>query len=304
MKSGRWTVLACLTAGLAMPSMATAGVFENVLRGLTETGFVFNGDRNFLSGGADLTVSRPFNGQTLDFGATDLTLTGTPTFTFSTGGRGLQVMDISLNTGGNPLNYTLTTDTGNQTVTATGSFNMNATASINSFGFYDLAIDVSSRQTVTESGRFSDETFENDFDLGPIDIRGNLFADLAGAITDPIFQALGVENIFDQFSGAGQFEAKINAETAQLRAKSQLGMPLTAVEIDRLASLAAAAETFGVNAPDVSFLDEALANQSIDGEGNTTSALRGTTPVPEPGTLILLGLAGVTLMAHRRCNRE
>ena len=292
--SRRAVAIALFTVSLTAP--VQAGLFRDALIGLSDSGFQFVGNKNPLSGGADLTVARNFTGQTLDFGATELTLTGTPTFTLSTGGRGLQVLDFSLTTGGNPLTYTLTTDTGNQTLTTAGSLLVNINGGVNNFGFYNLTFDVSSRQTVTQDGQILMDTSENDFDIGPIDIRGNLFADLMGAVTDPIFQLLGVDNFFRQFSAAGQFESNLSALAQAAQAKTLAGVGLTGQEIANLTSLAAAGAAFGAAIPDLSFLSAAAVNTDA-------TLLSAPVVVPEPATLMLLVAASPLVMRRRRNRR-
>jgi len=66
---------------------AQAGVFRDVVRGLEYSGFQFFGQENPLSGGAEFALARNFQGETLDFGSTELTLTGPIQFTFETGDR-------------------------------------------------------------------------------------------------------------------------------------------------------------------------------------------------------------------------
>ena len=246
-----------LTTLVSITNLQTAyagnGIYENVVYGLRQAGFDFDGKANYLSGGHDLTVSRTFTGETLDFGATELTIQGTPVLSFSTGGRGLQMIEASFNTNNSPFNYSFTTDTGNQVTTINGSLYLDATASMNSFGFYDMQLDVSSRQTIINDGRYSDEENPNDFDIGPIDIRGNIFADLLATVTDPIFDALGVDNFFSHFSGAGVFEDTLNNKAAKAREKARAGKSLTEEEIAELASVSAMAGAMGLQIPDLSF---------------------------------------------------
>ena len=283
-----------LAASLAAAPAARADIWQNVLFGLTEAGFNFVGEENFLSGGADLIVSRNFTGQTLDFGATQLTLTGAPVFQFSTGGRGLETLDISLNTNNNPFNYTLVTDSGSQTTTIDGSFLLDASASINSFGWYDLTLIASSRQDIEQDGRFNNDIIENDFDIGPIRLEGNLFADLLASLTDPFFQLIGVDNIFAHFSGSAMFADQIGQLAKTLELQADAGQSLAADDVAQLLTLAEAGQTFGIDMPNLDFLDEALVDLDVE-EGDPVASA-----VPEPSGLALLGLAGVALLRRRR----
>ncbi|MEZ6082687.1 MAG: hypothetical protein R3E58_01720 [Phycisphaerae bacterium] len=294
MRQNKMKLVAMVCFGvITAPSMARADLFHNVLIGLSEAGFNFVGNENLLSGGADLIVSRNFTGETLDFGATELTLSGAPVFTVTTGGRGLQVLDVSLNTNNNPLNYIMTTDTGNQITTVTGSFFLDATASINSFGFYDLQLDVSSRQTIVQDGSIDESTREEDFDIGPINLRGNLFADLLATITDPIFDLLGVDNIFAQFSGAAQFQDLLaNEALSALSNSAALAKGINGdLTTDEIALIDAVSATdFGALVP--SF-------PTVNGAAYFGPESQAFTAVPEPGTLSLLVLA-LPLIARRK----
>ncbi len=271
-------------AGLFLtPSIARASMFKSVIIGLSEAGFNFVGEKNLLSGGADLIVSRQFNGERLDFGATELVLNGTPTFTLTTGGRGLEVLDVSLNTANAPLSYVLTTDTGNQQTTINGSLFLDATASVNSFGFYDLQLDVSSRQTIIQDGLLDDSTREEDFDIGPINLRGNLYADLLATITDPIFDLLGIDNIFAQFSGAGMFE-------------EQLATQLNAVLGDTALAKVQTTEELGAYFPDFSGVNATGLGSQSQGVGGVSSLVA----IPEPASLVLLSVVAPLILRRRR----
>ena len=88
----KWCPLACCallisSACLGPVGTARAGVFGDVLVGLDYAGFQYVGERNPLSGGATIGMSRVFNNTLLDFGTTDLTLTGPVAASFTTGGR-------------------------------------------------------------------------------------------------------------------------------------------------------------------------------------------------------------------------
>jgi hypothetical protein len=192
--------------------------------------------------------------------------------------------------------YILSTDTGNQITTINGSFLLDATAKVNEFGYYDLVFDVSSRQTITNEGRFSDETILQDFDIGPINVRGNIYADVLAVVTDPIFKALGVENIFAQFSTSGQFGSELDAKIAELQTKARSGQPLTEAELAELGSVVSLAAAFGFEPPDLSFLGEAELSREL--LVNSPLPVDTRQSIPEPATALLL-LAGIPLLLRR-----
>jgi hypothetical protein len=279
----------CMTVVAIAADGAQAGVFKNVVRGLEYAGFNFVGQENPLSGGADFALTRTFNNETLDFGGTELTLNGPVAFGFSTGGRMLPVLDISLNTRNQPLEYTFTSDVGGQSTTITGSMELNATGSIDTFGFYDFRFDLSSRQSIDEEGRFRNTDGELvDFDVGPIDVSGNIFADLLGLLFDPFFESTGGTNIFASFSGRLQAEEEMNLAAKQAMAKMQAGVNLTPEEVSELVGHVLTVEALGGNGVDLSFLD-------LDVDQDLAQAA----PVPEPGTLCLL-LVAIPLLYRRR----
>ena len=259
----------------AVPRQAQAGMFEDVVRGLQYAGFQFSGRENPLSGGAEFQLYRFFDEETLDFGAADLTLTGPLGFTFETGGRSLGVLDFSLSTGDQAFEYVFNSSSGAQDYRVEGNFLLDATGSINTFGFYDLRLQLSSRQGVFLDGRFQDGAEEQlDYDIGPIDVSGNIFADLLARLFDPVFEAIGAENILDSFSGRAQYEDLMQLLAADAEAKWRPGDELISGE-------AAKVVRFG----------EPFA------EGQVLPAT-----VPEPGLLLLL-LGPTAYLIGRRPRR-
>lgn len=187
-------------------------MIRNVAVGLGAAGFDIRGGRNILSDGFDILVTNSFNGALFDFGVAELILTGPLSMEVSTSNRLLPSLDIAFTTAidsrrnPTPLNYDFVFDVGAQQTNVTGSILMDASLSINQFGWYDLDLRYSSRQTVDNDGRFSNATIENDFDIGPISVRGNIFADMLAAVTDPFFEATNTPNLFASFSGRERFK--------------------------------------------------------------------------------------------------
>ena len=278
----RRAVLLAVACALA-PLSARAGVFNDVAFGLGFAGFQLQGQENVLSGGADFAILTQFQGNELDFGSSQLTLTGPLSLGFSTGGRDLSVMKIDFQTalnnqiGSIPLTYSFNTDVGGQTTDVTGSLLIDGSLEFNGFGFYDLQMDYSSRQTVTTDGRFSNDQEFNDFDIGPINIRGNIFADLLSLLLEPLFANSEFDNPFASFSG--QEQLKRLTDGAMLSARELVVGPPAL--IDPITS------------------GEFVADYPL----NANPTAPGGASVPEPTTLLLM-LAGALVVTSRKMFRR
>ncbi len=277
-----------LSAVLLACQTASADILRNILLGLDYAQFNTYAGRNPVSGGGELETSRTFFGETLDMGWSQLTLSGPVEFTFKTGDRGIQTLDISLNTQGQPLFYSWVADVGGQSVERTGSLLLDATANVNSFGWYTLEFDYSVRETVTQSGRFNDSETPVELDIGPIDIKGNLFADFLAVITEPIFAALDVENVFASFSGRTQIEEELNRRLADSLAEST-----------PLLSGLGFAELLGDPSVTASSM---LTASSLDESRTITEEGTLAIAVPDPATVLLLaaGMPFVWRATRRR----
>ncbi|MCP4245550.1 MAG: hypothetical protein GY778_00735 [bacterium] len=290
-----WLVLAAACVWPA--SAARAGVFDDVMLGLNFAGFTGSGQSNPLSGGYDGAVGRNFQNTPLDFGPLDMTLTGPVTFQYSTNDRLYRSLDFSLNAGtpGNPLVYSYIADTGPQQVRVDGSTVLGVDGSINQFGWYDMRLQFSNRSDGTNSGRFSNTDGSTlDFDIGPIDISGNLYADVLATITDPFFESSGFENIFASYSGRTARENALESTLSSLQAKAAAGQNLTEREVSQLVTMAMTAQAHGDEVPSLAFLD----NLALTGSEGSSS-LQGR-PVPEPATLICLLPAAWWVLRRRR----
>ena len=206
------TVLAATWLAVGPATSARAGVFEDVTLGLGRAGFNVGGNRNVASGGADYLVNNIFVGNTLNLGMGDLTLLGPISLSVSSGTRFVNTLDVSLRTaidGGvlasvTPFSYILNLDSGSQSAAITGSLLIDANFSINGFGFYDFDLRYSSRQSVDREGRVTDAGSDFDSDIGPINISGNIYADILALVTAPFFDAAGTSNPFASFSGSSK----------------------------------------------------------------------------------------------------
>ena len=188
-------------AASCFPVSLRADDLKNLGLGLAYAGFDIIGDENPLSAGADLLITRQFNGSVFDFGGTEFTLTGPVSLQISTATRFVPSIDISLNTAVDSrtqptaLSFAGVLDLGPQVNSVTGSTLIDADFSINALGFYDLTLTYSSRRTVIQEG-IENDTQTHDSDIGPIDVSGNIFADALALITDPYFEQTGQANPF------------------------------------------------------------------------------------------------------------
>lgn len=273
--------LAMIAVGaLLVPCAVTRGdARENLVGLLGLTGFQLSGGSNPISGGFDGSIFTTFPGAPIEFGAGDISFSGPIALAVSTGGRLMPTLDVSLSTAVTPnatpqlLSYVYNFDLGSQATQVTGNLFIDADFSINRLGFYDIALTYSSRQTVTRDGRFANDEVNNDFDLGPINVSGNVFADVLAAITQPLFDRTGGTNPFASFSGS--------AKIAQLALAFEEGVDPADIAAD--VSLASA---LGVGIDRVPAAVLPLANAPV---GNV---------VPEPTVLVLL-LAGLPAILRR-----
>ena len=222
----RWVMAAGLLALLGGIGVrpVRADVFRDVGLGLGYAGFNIEGNRNILSGGYDFLINRNFIGNPLDAGTTDLTLSGPISLSVSTGARFVDTFDVSLRTAVNantnafPVSYVLNSDVGGQSTQVSGTLFIDANLSVNGFGFYDLDLTYSSRQDVEDRGRYSNRNDEYGFDLGPITVSGNIFADVLAVVTTPVFEGTGRVNPFASFSGSAKLnELMLGMDGAALR---------------------------------------------------------------------------------------
>jgi hypothetical protein len=281
---------ACLLAiiGLGLPATAQAKVFGDVLDALAFAGFDLQGQTNILGDGANIRLVNLFQNQTFDAGLAELTLNGPFSIEISTTDRIMSTFDVSIQTAltreltPQPLTYDFLVDVGGQRTRVNGDLLMDMDFSVNGFGYYRMNMAYSSRQTTTTEGHFGDEVnITNDFDIGPIDIRGNLFADLLALITDPLFEGSGTENPFEAFSGRNELlkaiaEAELEADSAIASGES------SGDAYARLAALTAMEQMFTVEN-----LLGSLLNGSQPSPAGGSAAF-----VPEPSTMLLLLCGG------------
>lgn len=281
-----------------MAATARADIFRDIAFGLGYANFNIEAQHNRLSGGDDFLINTNFVGNPLDFGIADLTLRGPVSLALSTGGRGIPELEFSVRTALDaqsqavPLNFLLNVDAGGQESQIGGTLFVDASFKVNGFGFYDLELMYSSRQTVSRSGRFADDSQDFDEDIGPINISGNIIADLLAALTDPFFQSTNTVNIFDAFSGRAQLEKLIQGsnDTALTQIAATGGLVANAIPVSPTST--------GVDRSNPS-ITERFPGSGVRDEAGTPS-LAHVIPEPAVIVLLLLGMPAVILGSRRR----
>ena len=274
---------------------AQAGLFRDAAYGLGQMGFTYAGRSNALSQGIDVLAVTDFDGNPLDlfrdnvfdFGPWDVELNGPLSVSFSTSTRGVDQLDLAVRTAldsraaAEPLTYLFNYDAGSQSTSVEGSLYLDSSLSINEWGFYDITLEYSSRQLIDPDGRVADQRSTDEFDIGPINISGNLYADILAVLTQPLFDLAGYENPFANFSNQGQLASLFSdlnkQELVELKTGT-LSMPIW---------------SGGFVLPETEMMSLSASPVAVDASG------RSVATVPEPTVLVLM-LAGASVACMRR----
>ena len=299
------TIAILILAGTLAPiSAARADLQKNLLLGLNLFDYRFDLNRNLLGNGWDFTASAFYGGQTYRMGLADLTLSGASS-TLSAGYtlRGLPSARFSLVTNA-PLNYTLNANYGFQDFVAEGSILIDIETNINALGFYDQVFQISNRGEFTTDGLGPTDAGTLDFDVGPIVVSGNIYADLLAALTEPFFAATGTENPFAKFSQRATKVASVTDTIEALTAKAASGEALSDDQVGALVNNTILAAMLGEE-PSSHLFDDVFVPSSVLGDVGEGQYDAFAAPIiPEPATLTFMALAMIAFYPRRRRTRS
>lgn len=288
-------------AALLIPAAAAqAGIWKDVALGLNLFDIGISGERNLLGNGWTINANAFYNNREFDMGCGSLTLNGILNASAGYTTRCCPKGRFTLNTGNTPLNYSFVLDTGAQSFYAEGSVLVNMDTSVNMLGFYDQTLQISNRGIYGYEGWALNDEKSLDFDVGPIDISGNIFLDIIALLTEPFFAARGQGNPFSKLSQMSAKSVQLLAESQALQERMAAGESLTDQEIATMVNNSILAAFLG-GQPSGDWSMALMAPQE-QYEDTDMAALRDldSRAVPEPAGLLLLVFGTVLCLPRRR----
>lgn len=245
-------------------------------------GHRFELDRIF---GNDAT-GRP---EVFDLGNLELELSGALSMTGQYTARGIPTASGQSNI--TNMVYSFRGKTGGQDFELSGTLDMTNQFEVNPFGFYEVAFEFNQTNSQIDfEGLAIDGDRDTDFDIGPISVKGNIFFDAIVAVLasfgvdtadlEGVFPKSPIDRVTEEIRNSLEKQAEVLGQ--QVLNEQMVGRFGEALENGHgQARSETAASAMGPVAP---------ANQ----------AARGSSNVPEPGTLALFALLGLTMLARRR----
>lgn len=299
MRRMRFAVGCAVALGSA--ALAPGGIFSDLYQGLdflaTPSGFPLSGSANGgLQNGARfgrvrivpnefgqgyrLEFDRAFGNDALgrpeifDFGNTEVQLSGSIDLTAAITTRGIPTFDLT--SGAANLAYSVRGKSGAQDAELRGTLNAASSFEVNPLGFYTYSLAVTNANSdLLLDGVLAEGQEDSDFDIGPINVRGNIYIDGLSAL----LRSFGVDT--SQIEGAFA-DSPID----------RIGQDISAALSARLAE---------VTPGGLTTLDQPTLASSTNVE--LVAADVGpqplSSPVPEPAAIALL-LGGALLVGARR----
>lgn len=305
-RTGQCAAVTTLLCG----SSAFAGLWDNIYQGLDYfvtplgspvnvdgNGFRTNGARagrlrivpNALGQGYRLEMDRVFGGdnsgrpEIYDLGNFELELSGSTSSTLSFTSRLLPTGNAE--TSLSNLSYVIRGKNGGQDMEIQGTLDGLSSLEINPLGFYTYTLDISNAnsQVSLDGVIIDDSTKDTDFDIGPINIQGNIYYDiLTGVLNSFGVATSGLEQLFP--------ESPIDRITQEIQ--ESLAAQAKALE-DRIQGDLVS----GVQSEQTALAAHGIIAQALDAAG-ATGVIDPSAPagqIPEPSGLALLALGGLVL---------
>ena len=295
----------CMLAAIFCVAAPTnAGLWQDVYRGFQATATPIGGQGgerfgrlrivpNTLGDGYRLEFDRNFGTDTFgrpevyDLGNMELELRGRIATTAQFTSRGLVTgtADVLANN----LVYSLRGKTGLQDFELAGTLSMDNAVEVNQLGFYTMTVDVTNANSeLTVDGNLVTGIEDTAFDIGPVNVRGNVFVDIGIALLgsfgvdttalEQMFPGSPIDRVVDEIQS-----------TLQTQATAFTAKDLTLSEFGPTQILPTSAQSVAVAGTQYEW-SPASADPFVDGS---------STVIPEPTALALLAI-GALLLTRRR----
>lgn len=209
-------------------------------------------------------------------------------------------IQLQMDTAGSPLQYNINTAPGGQTFTFSGAISSNVTASINALGFYNLQVSASNTGTSRLEGYVVTDQQSTDFDIGPINVTGNIYIDLAASLIQAIANTPLASSAADVPSNATGKAKNADGTPISIDASG-----LSDQQIAEMLGHALIQSMFSQALSDLTHnelltLQSALGLTPEDAQKGLTAAGYASAATPEPSTIALLAVPAVLAMFRRR----
>jgi len=216
--------------------------------------------------------------------------------------RFIPQLRIQSDTQNAPLQYNITSSPGAESWTFQGSLTANTTGTVDLLGNYSLQVAATNTGTARLDGVAITDKRPTDFDVGPVNINGNIYVDLASnllqAASAPLVGGANPAAVANNIPSAATGKDK-TSEAADPSAT------LTDAQIKDALTKALVQSVFAQALSDLNPLDPSngggllgmLTDRTI--AQYDSSKVNGAAAIPEPGTIALLATP-MLLMALRR----
>ena len=198
-----------------------------------------------------------------------------------------------------PVQYRVTFNGGVQNFEWAGNMGIDADARINVMGFYDVKFQLTNVGSFTADGLAVQDEQVTDFDIGPIDVSGQIGMDLLASL----LQAGGASPADVPpriLSGASQRGKTVDEILAELEAGQEISSEEAQFLIQQMFIQAIASDPLGTRMNGLPSEVPGFEGLTLDASaGDNDEGSGDVAAVPEPGTLLLLLLAAAFSAAFR-----